>query len=110
MSNIDGSASSENGEGAGGVKARGVCGVVIDLEAETESVSAGVCQATHIIYLGAVEQRARASGISDDEGVLGEGAQGSAGVVEEFEGLVTGVNNGRCDLHVLQSIDIDIGG
>jgi len=62
-----------------------------------------------MIYHGTIEQWARAGGIGDDEGVLGEGVQDSTGVVEEFEGLVTGVNNGRCDLQVLQSIDIDAG-
>jgi len=63
-----------------------------------------------MIYHGAVEQWARASGISDDEGVLGEGVQDSTGVIEEFEGLVTGVDDGRCDLQVLQSINIDTEG
>jgi len=110
MSDIDGIASSENGENTGAVKASGICGAVADLEAETTSMSAGVCQATLMIYLGVIEQWARASGISDDEGVLGEGAQDSKGVIEEFEGLVTGVDNGRCDLQVLQAIDIDVGG
>jgi len=42
MSDIDGSASNENGENAGVVKASGVCRVVIDLEMETESMSTGV--------------------------------------------------------------------
>jgi len=109
MCNIDGSTRSENGENAGVVKASGVCGAVADLEAETKSMSTGVCQATHMVYLGAVEQWARARRISDNEGVLGEGVQDSTGVVEEFEGLATGVDNGRCNLQVLQSIDIDPG-
>jgi len=43
-------------------------------------------------------------------GVFGKGVQDSTGVVEEFEGLVASVNDGRCDLQVLQSIDIDVGG
>jgi len=42
MNDIDGSASNENGENAGAVKTSGVCGVVIDLEAENESMSTGV--------------------------------------------------------------------
>jgi len=56
MSNIDGSTRSENGENAGVIKASGVSGTVVDLEAETESMSAGVCQATRMIYHGAAEK------------------------------------------------------
>jgi len=110
MNDIDGSASSENGENAGVFKTSGICRVVVGLEAETESMSRVVRQATRMIYLGTGEQWARANGIDDNEGVLGEGAQDSTGIVEEFEGLVTGVNNGCCDLQVFQSIDIDVGG
>jgi len=112
MSNIDGSTRSENGENAGVVKASGICGAVVDLGAETESMSTGVYQATCMIYLGAVKQRvARASGVGDNEGFLGKGVQDSAGVVEEFEGLVTSVDDGCCDLEVLQTIVIiDVGG
>jgi len=73
MIDIDGSASSENGENPRVVKASGVCGAVIDLQGGTESMSTGVCRATRMIYNGAVEPWAGASGISDDEGVLGEG-------------------------------------
>ena len=39
---------------------------------------------TDLIHLGAVERRARAVGISNAEAVLGEGTQGSTGVVEEL--------------------------
>lgn len=61
-------------------------------------------------YLGTVERRARASGVGDAEAVLGEGVQDSAGVIEEFKGLVTAVGDGRGDLQVLQSIDLKVGG
>jgi len=40
-----------------------------------------------MVYHGVIEQWARASGIGDDEGVLGEGAQDSE-VIEKCEGLV----------------------
>ena len=63
-----------------------------------------------MIYLGAIERRGRASGIGDDERVLGEGAQDTTGIVEEFEGLVTGVGDSRGDLQVLQPINVDVGG
>jgi len=110
MSDIDGSARSENGENAGVIQASGVCGVVIDLEAETESMSTGVCQETCMIYVGAVKPwAARASGVGDNEGVLGKGVQDSVGVVEKFEGLVASVDDGRCDLQVLHSIDVEVG-
>jgi len=62
-----------------------------------------------VIHLCAGERWARTGGICDGEGVLGEGAQDSTGIVEEFEGLVTGVGDGRGDLQVLQSIDINVG-
>jgi len=111
MSDIDGSTRSENGENAGVIKTSGVFGAVVDLEAETESMSAGVCQATRMIYHGAVKPwAAGASGVGDDEGVFGKGVQDSTGVVEEFEGLVASIDDGRCDLQVLQSVDIDVGG
>jgi len=109
MSDIDDSTRNENGENAGVVKASGVCGAVVDLKAETKSMSTDVRHATRMIYHGTAKQCARASGISDDEGVLGEGVQDSTGVIEECEGLVTGVGNGCCDLQVLRSIDIDTG-
>ena len=41
MNDIDGSARSENREYAGFIKAGGVCGVVFDLEVETESMFVG---------------------------------------------------------------------
>jgi len=69
------------------------------------------CRLTRgVIYLGAVERRAGTSGISDNEGVLGEGVQDTTGIVEEFEGLVAGVGDSRGDLQVLQPIDVGIGG
>ena len=63
-----------------------------------------------MIYPGANERRARANGIGNAEGVLGEGVQGTTGVIEEFEGLVTGVDDGRGDPQVLQSVHIGVGG
>lgn len=62
------------------------------------------------IYLGTGERGARASGIGDTEAILGEGAQDSTRIVEEFEGLVTSVGDGRGDLQVLQTIDLGVGG
>jgi len=111
MSDVDRSTRSENGENAGVVKASSVSGTVVHLEVETESMNAGVCQVTRMIYHGAVKPwAARASGVGDNEGVLGKGAQDSSGVVEEFEGLIASVDDGRCDLQVLESIDIVVGG
>jgi len=103
MGNIDGSARSENGENAGVIKAGGVSWVVLGLGAEAKSMSTRVCQVwldSCAIYLGTIERGARASGISDAETVLGEGVQDSTGLVEKFEGLVTGVGNSRGDLQV----------
>ena len=111
MNNTDGSARSENREYAGLIKTGGVCGAVLDLGAGAESMNARVYQVTEcVIYLGAVERRARAGGIGDIEAILGEGVQNSAGIFEEFEGLVTGVGNYRGDLQVLQSVNIDVWG
>jgi len=108
MSNIDGSPRSENGESAGVIKASGVRGAELGLE---ENMSVYVCQATGCeIYLGTFEQRVRPGAIGNAEGVLGEGVQNSTGIVEEFESLVTGVDDGCGDLQVLQPIDVDIGG
>ena len=59
-----------------------------------------------MIYLGAVEQGARTSDIGDGKAVFGEGAQDSARIVKEFEGLVVGVKDGHGNLQVLQSIDL----
>jgi len=56
MSDIDRNARSENSEGAGIIKACGVCGTVLDLKAETENVSTHVREETRrVIYLGAVK-------------------------------------------------------
>ena len=62
-----------------------------------------------MIHLGAFERRARTREIGDIEGVLREGVQGPTGVIEKLEGLVTGVGDGRGDLQVFQSIDVDAG-
>ena len=111
MGDADESARIENGKHAGIVKTGGVSRAIFDLEAETESVSIGVPRVTRwVIHLGAIERRARASRVGDCEGVLGEGAQDSTGIVEEPEGLVTGVGDDRGDLQVLQSIDVGVGG
>jgi len=63
-----------------------------------------------VIHQCAGERWAGAGGVGDGEGVLGEGVQDTSGIVEELEGLVTGVGDGGGDLQVLQSVDIDIGG
>ena len=63
-----------------------------------------------MVYLGADERRARTNGISNAEGVLREGVQDSTGIVEEFEGLVAGVDDGRGDPQVFQPVDIGVGG
>ena len=60
-----------------------------------------------MIYLGAVENRARPG---DCEAILGEGTQDSTRIVEESEGLIAAVGDGCGDLQVLQSIDVDIEG
>ena len=63
-----------------------------------------------LTYLGAVEHGARTDIIGDHEGVLGEGVQDSTRIVKEFEGLVAGVDDGRGDLQVVQSIDLEVFG
>ena len=60
-----------------------------------------------MIYLGAVEDRARPG---DCEAILGEGTQDSTRIVEESEGLIAVVGDGCGDLQVLQSIGVGIGG
>ena len=111
MSDVDGSTRIEKSENAGIIKASDVCGTVLDLEAVPEIVSGCICQTIRqVAYLGPIERWARASGVGDDKGVLREGAQDSTRIVEEFEGTVTGVGDGRCNLQVLQSIDVDVGG
>ena len=111
MSNVRRSAGSENGKNAGVIEAGGVCGIIINLEAENESISVHVFRATRrVIYRGTAERGMSAIGIGDDERVLGEGAQDPAGIVEEFKNLVAGVEDGHCDLQVLKSINLDIGG
>ena len=63
-----------------------------------------------MINLCTVKNRARTSGVYDAERVLGEGAQDPTRVVKKFEGFVTGIGNGCCELQVLQSIDLDVRG
>ena len=41
---INGSTRSKNGENTGIIKPGGVCGAVLDLEAETEGISMQVCK------------------------------------------------------------------
>lgn len=48
-------------------------------------------------------------GTGDAEGVLGEGVQDSTGVVQKLEGLPASVYDGRSDLEVPHSIDVDVG-
>jgi len=47
--------------------------------------------------------------MGDGERVLRKGVQDPTRIVEEFEGLVTGVDDCRGDLQVLQSVDIGVG-
>ena len=109
MNDVGGSARRENNVSAGIAKASGVRGAVLGLGAGTTSVSAHGCQVTRrMIYLGTYERRVRASGIGDGEGVIGEGVQNPAGIFEEFECLVTSVDNGRDDLHVPRSIVLQV--
>ena len=111
MGDVDESARIEKSENARVIKASGVCRTVLDLEAEPESVSARVRQETRqMVYLGPIKRRTGASGVGDDEGVLGEGTQDSPGILEESECPITGVCDGSCNLQVLQSIDISVGG
>lgn len=111
MRDVDRGARRENCGNARVCEASGVRRAVLGLEAETEIFSTHIYRVTkHAIYLGAVESRARSSGISDAESVLGEGVQDPAGIVEEFEGLISGVGDSRGNLQVLQSIDDETGG
>ena len=63
-----------------------------------------------MIYPSTDERRARTSGVGDAEGVLGERVQDPTGIVEEFQGLVTGVGDGCGHLQVLQPEDIGAEG
>ena len=111
VNDIDGGTRSENSEGAGIIEAGGMCGTVRYLEAGTGNISTCVFRETRrVIYLGTVERGARSSGVYDAEAVFGEGAQDSTRIIKEFEGLIAGVDNGRGDLQVLQSVDLDLGG
>ena len=102
MSDVDGSPRSEDGEIARIIDANDVCRAELDLEAGIKSISAHVCQTTRwVIYLSAAEPGVRAGGMGDSEAVFGEGAQDSTGIVEQFQGLVAGVEDGYNDLQVL---------
>ena len=108
VGNINGGAGGEDSENIGTVETCGICGAVLDLVAETESVSIHVCHVTgRVIYLGPDKRGAGANGIGDTEAVLREGIQNSTRVIEELEGLVTNVCDGCGDLQVLRSIDPD---
>jgi len=72
MSDIDGSTRGENGENAWIIESSSVCGVVLYLGADSKSGHAHFSGSRTVIYLSAVEQRARASGIGDAEGVFRE--------------------------------------
>lgn len=110
VSDVDGSPRIKNGEHVGVIEASGVRRNVLDLEVETESVSAGVRRVTRrMIYLCAVERWARASEVGNIEGVLGEGVQDSTRIVEKFDSPITDVGDGCCDFQVLQSNDVDVG-
>ena len=61
------------------------------------------------IHPSTVEGRLRTIRIGDSEGVLGEGVQGSAGIIEQLKGLVSRVDDGRGDLQVLRSVDVGVG-
>ena len=110
VGDVDGGPRIKNGEHAGIVESCSVCGDVLDLEAETRSVSTGVLWVTRrVVCLGAVERRARASGVGNDEAVLGESVQDSTRIVEELESPVTGVDDGCCNLQVLQPLTLMSG-
>ena len=99
MSDVCGSARNENGEISRIIDVNGVCGAEAGLEAGTESISARIFRVTRrVIYLGTVERGARTIGIGDGEAVVGEGAQNSTRIVEEFQGFVAGVEHNHSDL------------
>jgi len=103
---------SEDSENAGIIKAGGIYGAGLDLEAEIETVSTQVCEVTRCVnYLCTVKRWAsRAGTIGDTETVLRKGVQDPTGIIEEFEGLETGVGNGLGDFQLLQSVDVGAGG
>ena len=108
MSDIRGSARNEDSEDTGVIKADGVFGAGLgsgNLKHEYARLPGKETGGLH----WAIEQGARASGIDDSEGVLGEGTQDPTGIFEKFEGLATGVGGGRGDLQVLQSVDLNVG-
>ena len=105
VNDVDFIARSKNGVGVAIIEVGGVLGVVFNLEAETKSINAQVCQVTRCeTHLNTIERRVGASWTGDGEGVLREGTQDPAGVFKEPDWLVAGVCNGRDDLHVLRSI------
>lgn len=110
MNDINGISRSENDEYAEIIDASGACGAVVDLEPYAEDISTQVCHTNrHVVHLCTAERRARARGIGDGESVLREGVQDSTGIIEELEGLVTSVDDGRCDRQVLRSVAIEGG-
>ena len=102
VSDVDCIARSKDRVGLGIIKASSVLGAVFDLEPETKSISAEACQVTgRETHPSPAERWVGAAGTGDDEGVLGEGAQDSTGIFEEFDRLVAGVCDRCSDLHVL---------
>ena len=86
-------------------------GLYLTYKWKPKAVSTLICQTTgSVVHPGAVERRVRSSGIGNGEGILWESAQDPAGIVEEFEGLSPGVDDGCGDPQVLQPVDIDTGG
>jgi len=82
VGDVEGCARVENGENTRILKASGVCRAVLDLEGETENMNTHGCLVTRrVTYLGALERWARASGVGNAEGVLGEGVQDSTRIV-----------------------------
>lgn len=111
MGDIDESTRREDSEDAGIIEAGGTWGTEFDLETKTRSIGTESCRTTgRVIYFGSVERGARAGGMGDTKGVLGEGIQDATGIVEEFERFITAVGNSRDDLQVLQSVDLDVWG
>ena len=86
MLNGDGFTGSEDSEGALLSKVDGSLGRVLDLHAAELGDSAGVL-------------------LSDGESLSGHLAEGAERVVEELQGLVTGVGNGSLDFEVVDTIN-----
>ena len=111
MYDVVGTPSNENDVSIGIIETSGIFGVVLDLDTETESISTRIFQIKRcVIHSGAIEGRLRATGIGDGKRVRGEGVQGSTWILEEFERLAPIVDDGRGDLQVPQSVDVNVGG